>query len=434
LREEIFSEDNKEKYKKAEKDFSRKRVLTFARVVVMILSGHKMSLQNALNKLFSSLGELFSVPTASAYCQAKKKVEPEMFVHLSKVLCEDFYALYGADEEVKGWHGRRLLGGDGTYLNLPDTPELRAQFSVHENQHPGDKSQQVQALGVVLHDLLNDLGVASALAPSHSAEKSLLLEGVWSATQSGDVLVFDRNSADYTIIAKANKDGLDVIIRCPRQSFSVVNDFFKSAELERLVRLGVPQSAKTHRYVKEHELAEEIEVRLLKFKLENGEEEVLLTTLCDQLEYPRQEFYEVYGWRWRDETFYDRIKNIFELERFSGESETSIKQDFYGVIFLANLESVLSRGREEELQEEAQERQTQSLPQVNHAVSYVALVGRVANLLADPKCSIGETLKELNHLFAQNPTRKRDGRKFERKTLTHARKLRYHRYSKRVIA
>ena len=393
-----------------------------------------MSLQNAVNKFFSAVGELFCVPTASAYCQAKQKVAPQMFVHLSEVLCADFYALYGADQQVRSWHGHRLLGGDGTYLNLPDTPELRAQFSVHQNQHPGNKSEQVQALAVVLHDLLNDLGVASALGASHSAEKSLLFEGVWSATQSGDVLVLDRNSADYSIIAKANKDGLDVIIRCPRQSFAVVNEFFKSTEQERLVKLRVPQSAKTARYVKEQGLPEEVEVRLLKFELDNGEEEVLLTTLCDAQQYQRQEFYEVYGWRWRDETFYDRIKNIFELERFSGESETSIKQDFYGVIFLANLESVLSRESEEQLQEKAQERQNRSVPQVNHAVSYVALVGRVANLLADPNCSTAETLLELKHLFAQNPTRKRGGRKFERKTLTHARKLRYHRYSKRVIA
>jgi hypothetical protein len=75
----------------------------------------------------------------------------------------------------------------------------------------------------------------------------------------------------------------------------------------------------------------------VKFKLENGEEEVLLTTLCDQKEYPREEFYELYGWRWRDETYYDRIKNIFEVERFSGQTEVSIKQDFYGVILLASL-------------------------------------------------------------------------------------------------
>lgn len=69
------------------------------------------------------MGELFSVPSASAYCQAKQKVKAEVFVHLSEVLCADFYRLYGADDEVATWHGQRLVGADGTYLNLPDTED-----------------------------------------------------------------------------------------------------------------------------------------------------------------------------------------------------------------------------------------------------------------------------------------------------------------------
>ncbi len=173
---------------------------------------------------------------------------------------------------------------------------------------------------------------------------------------------------------------------------------------------------------------------MLKFKLKSGEEEVLLTTLCDQKKYRRTEFYKVYGWRWRDETFYDRIKNIFEMERFSGLSEESIKQDFHGVIFLATLESVLSQETETAMQEAAVERETKTVPQVNHAISYVALVAEVAKLLLDSEISVKETLQELKHLFRQNPTRVRKGRKYERKKVSHARKLRYHRYTKRVLA
>jgi len=44
----------------------------------------------------------------------------------------------------------------------------------------------------------------------------------------------------------------------------------------------------------------------LKFTLPTGETEVLLTTLCDQRRYPTAEFYQVYGWRWGNETYYDR--------------------------------------------------------------------------------------------------------------------------------
>jgi len=105
LKTEINSDEICEQYKESEPDFTRKRVLGFARVVVMILSGKKLSLQNSLNKFFSVIGEVFKVPTDSAYCQAKQKVKPEIFVHLSGQLNADFYRLYGADEEVKLWRG-----------------------------------------------------------------------------------------------------------------------------------------------------------------------------------------------------------------------------------------------------------------------------------------------------------------------------------------
>ncbi len=408
--------------------------MPFGCVVVLMLSGKKLSLQNALNKFFKALGKVFEVPSASAYCQAKQKVKAEVFVHLNESVTQDFYRLYGTQEKVKLWHGHRLLGADGTYLNLPDTKELRKAFSVHRNQHQTAKSEQVQALGMVLYDLLNDIGLRAAISPSHGAEKSLLFNHLWSELEVGDVLVLDRNSADYTIIAQAVRDKFEVVIRCPRQSFKAVMEFFKSTDNQRLITLHVPESLRTQKYVQQHNLPESVEVRLLKFKLDNGEEEVLLTTLCEVKKYPRQEFFKVYGWRWRDETFYDRIKNIFELERFSGLSEESIKQDFYGVVFLATLESVLSRETETAMQESATERETKTVPQVNHAVSYVALVGQVASLLADPKASVEDTLRELKHLFRTNPTRVRKGRKMERKKLTHARKLRYHRYTKRVLA
>lgn len=114
LKAEINSLEVCEKYKESGQDFTRKRLLGFARVVVMILSGKKLSLQNSLNKFFSVIGEVFKVPTDSAYCQAKQKVKSDIFVHLTEQLNADFYRLYGADEEVKLWRGHRLMGGDGT--------------------------------------------------------------------------------------------------------------------------------------------------------------------------------------------------------------------------------------------------------------------------------------------------------------------------------
>ena len=246
-------------------------------------------------------------------------------------------------------------------------------------------------------------------------------------------MVLDRGKCSYYLIAKARAEKRELIMRMPKGKFGVVDQFWESGKEEATVKLSGLRSNAV-KQLETEKLALEEEVGLLKFKLESGEEEVLLTTLLEREKYPAQEFYRVYGWRWKDATYYDRIKNVFELERFSGQSEESIKQDFYGVIFLASLESIISREVEDEIKEEAIERKTESEPQVNHAVSYVALIERVGSLLADKQKNIDEVLKELEYLFRQNPTRKREGRKYPREVITHARKLKYHRYTKRIIA
>ena len=102
-------------------DFTRERVLTWPVVILVMLRGQKVSLQTAVNKFFSAVGEVWRVVTASAYRQARQKVQPEVFVHLNAVACEEYYTRYGADDEVVLWHGQRVLGVDGSYLNLPDT-------------------------------------------------------------------------------------------------------------------------------------------------------------------------------------------------------------------------------------------------------------------------------------------------------------------------
>jgi hypothetical protein len=433
----LFSHKTCAAFRTSQNHFTRNRVLNFAKVVVIMLSGHKFSLQNALHKFFTRLGAVFSTPTASAYCQAKQKVKAEVFVHLNEVLVNDFYQLYEADNEVVRWRGHRLLGADGTKLQVPDNQANREVFSLHHNVKASDKAARLQASAMVLYDLLNDIGIKGALGKAHLGENELMFQQLWEAIQEDDVLVLDRGRISYYLIAKALKEKRHLILRMPRGKFAVVDEFFRSDKVESRVKLRVGSRKQTLQKVKAEDLAQEVEVRLLKFELSSGEEEVLLTTLLDQEAYPREEFYLVYGSRWGDETYSDRIKNVFEVERFSGQSEEAIKQDYYGVLFLASLESVLSKEVESEWKEERageEEEVAGSEVQVNHAVSYVGLVERVGSLLADKKKSLEEVMKELEYVFGQNPTRKRKGRKYPREVISHARKVQYYRYKKRIIA
>lgn len=432
VRHELHSSDTQEKYRSAPGDFSRKPTLTLPRVATLILRGHKLSQQNALNKFFRELNQPEVSLTGSAYCQARKKIKPELFVHLNAGVVEEFTTLAQADQTWQTWRGHRVLGADGTKLNLPDTAELRAAYSVVSNQH-GTAGERVQGLAVVLYDLLNEIGLAAHLGPL-AHEPKMLLDHLSSLTKANDLLVLDRNFSDYILIAWAVHHLRHLLIRCQSNSFGVVQDFLASAETDRVVTLPCSHRKKTRTMIKALGLPEQVTVRLLKFTLPTGETEVLLTTLCDQQSYPRAEFYQVYGWRWNQETYYDRIKNIFELERFSGQSKLAIEQDFHGVIFLATLESTLAQSAQAALTARAQRRPAKASPQINRAVSYVSLLDHAVALLADPELPLEEVVEQLHRLFQTNPKYNAPGRQFDRPPRSPSRSLQNQRYRKRITS
>lgn len=222
------------------------------------------------------------------------------------------------------------------------------------------------------------------------------------------------------------------VIRLPRQSFTAVTAFGAAPEQEHEVTLAVTSKARV--YVKEQQLSTTLQVRLLKVVLPTGEGEVLGTDLLNAQTYPAAEFGTVYGWRWNHETYHGRLKNIFEVERFSGSSVQAIKQDFYGVVFLATLESILSKPAQEQLTARGEARGWANPGQVNRAMSYVAVLAHVVELLGDPRRTAEETLAAIEHLMQTAPTHHRSGRRFARTKRSTAPRLRFAKYGKRVLA
>jgi hypothetical protein len=428
VREMLTAQTTIKKYRVSEPDWTRERKLPFSRVATLILSGHKLSQQTAVNRLFQELGEVEAVATNSAYSQARQKLKPELFRDLNAMIVESFYRLYDEAHGLQLWHGRRLVGVDGSYLNLPDTEELREKFSVQVNKD----GERVQALSSICYDLLNDVALSAGLGEKQ-AEKNFLQSTHLSVLKAGDVVVMDRLYADYVVMAWLLSQGLDFVIRFPQSGFIEVMEFWESGEAEREVTLKCPDSDGVRRVRREYQLPASLRIRLIRVELEDGEIEVLGTSLRDQVKYLRTEFKQVYGCRWNEETWLRRLKSIFEVERFSGTSDLAIEQDFYGVIFLASLESILSKSAEAELQRRTEQQQCQYAVQVNHAVSYLALVDHTVSLLLDEGRSIERTLEDLHRLFRTTPTPIRSGRKFPRDQTTKADSLYYQRYKKKLL-
>lgn len=80
-----------------------------------------------------------------------------------------------------------------------------------------------------------------------------------------------------------------------------------------------------------------IECRLVKVKLGNGEKEILCTSLTETEKYVHEDFEQLYHYRWNEEEAYKLLKGRIELEDVSGKTARAVKQDFYSKILLITL-------------------------------------------------------------------------------------------------
>jgi len=411
-------------------DFTRNRKLPFWKTTVLILRSWKTSLHNKLTKFFDDLNLLDVMPTASAFCQARKKIKPELFIALKDEIVKFYYKNYEKSGLVKRWNGRLLWAIDGTFINIPDTQETRNKYNIQVNQY--NKEGTVQALSSILYDVLNEICI-NAVINGTKNEKIFIFNEHVKHFNKEVITIYDRLYADYSVLSFHIKGGTDFVIRCPlTNSFKVVIDFVKSNSKDKIVNLKVTEGQK--KFVKENKLPEEITVRLVKVKLNNGDIEVLITSLLDKEIYFHRDFKWLYNKRWGIETFFDRLKNLLEVERFSTETIIGMEQDFYALIFLSTFESVLTKEDEEKLSKQNKEKELKYEYKINKSVSYSALAEHIAKLLLETNVPPLEILDKLSIIFKIGSCPQRPGRKFKRNIASPSQKLRFHKYGKRVLA
>lgn len=386
-------------------------------------------MQNAINKFFRQLGHIEQLPTASAYSQAREKFDGEAFIELNQVILKLFYR---EDEDyekiVRLWKGRRLLGIDCSMMNLPDTEELRREYTVSRNQ---GETERVQAQSSFLYDLLNDVAINAVLGKQRAEREYIFDSHEGYIRESRDITLLDMNYADYSVMAYfTSKNKLFVIRDRLTHTFKQVWEFAGDpGRKDEIITLKATHNQRER--VKHHRLPKEIRLRLIKVKLDENTYEILLTNLFDK-DISTEDFKDLYAKRWNQETYFDRIKNLFAIEKFSGFSNRIIKQDFYGTVFLSSLESVFLKDTNMQLQARRAEMKYEE--KVNRSVSISAMIDCTVDLFLNDRKPMDQKLCELKIFLKKNPVIIRPGRKFERKNQSSAKKLWFYKYKKKEIS
>jgi hypothetical protein len=345
LEDNDFKECSKDAPKKI---FCRARKLPFKLLILFILS-IKSSLQRDLDRFFGKLNNSdfsFRNATKGAFSRARQKLNPWAFQRLNELAVETFYQQ--ADYYL--WGGHRVLSIDGTTYVLPNHPTVKAEFGEH---HFGPKADSKRSLatGSMLYDVLNHITLDANLASYTTSEKDLLL-GHLDKTLPGDLLLLDRGYPSIGLFFLLRARGLEFCVRMKEDWWLQVRKFSGSDLIDGQVVFTLPKKDKKMLADYPHFQETTITCRLIKVVLENGQTEILCTSLLDTEKYPHDEFCELYHYRWNEEEAYKLLKCRAEVENFSGKTAISVKQDFHAKIFMMSLCAAYAFPIEEKVRQE----------------------------------------------------------------------------------
>lgn len=254
-------------------------------------------------------------PDTSSYCEARQRIPLGVVTRLVR----------GTAREIDGrapdswlWHGRRVSLIDGTTVSMPDTPENQAAF-------PQSKAQGI-GLGFPLARLVAMISLATgvvrdlALGPYQGKEtgEPALFRTLWDSLEAGEVALGDRCFASYFGIAGLSDRGVDVLFRMHQK---------RKFDFRRGRRLGVEDHGVTWTKPKRPEwmdertyaeLPEGLEVRELRIRVARPGfrvgELVLVTTLLDAAESPKEEVADLFLKRWNIELDLRSIKDVLQMD------------------------------------------------------------------------------------------------------------------------
>lgn len=396
------------KYRTNKSNFTRVRKLSFDVLSFCIIKLLKQNIQLELNSNFSSINRFeynkqYSI-TSSAFVQSRKKIKPEMFYDLSKIISSDFYQ--DNDENIKLYKGHRLLSIDGSTINLPVNANTKKIYGTFNNQHQTD--DVVIGRVSILYDLLNEIVLDGTLCNIATGEVPLSRNHLKDAKEN-DIIIMDRGYPSFESAYEMQERKIHFIFRCKHNFSNQTTQFYESKKKDAIIEIkpGQGGSFKGLPYTK----GATIKVRMVRITLSSGEIEILMTSLLDKDKYAYGDFKKLYFKRWGIETYYNRFKNIIGVENFSGTSDQFIQQEFNCALYMSNLQSILTKDAQEEAQEKYKNRKYEY--KINSSLSLSFIRSTLVELFTSENNN-EIIMEELKKLFILNVIPIRPGRNFPR--------------------
>jgi hypothetical protein len=267
-------------------------------------------------------------PSRSNLCEARQRLGVEPVRRVFDLVVKPL-----ATAQTRGafYHGLRLMGIDGTVLDVPDTPANDAHFGRSSGGRGDNAFPQVRKVSLV--ELGTHVEVAMAVGGYHDSEQKLV-EQLWDHLPADALLLEDRGFFSYAHWKKLNARGIKLLVR------------LKGNLILRPIRRLPDGSFLAKIYPSPHDRDRDrdgIVVRVIEYTLNDpertghGETHRLATNLFDHTLFPALELACYYHERWEEELVFDEQKTHQDPRRptkpthLRSQTPAGVEQELYAL-------------------------------------------------------------------------------------------------------
>jgi hypothetical protein len=273
-----------------------------------------------------------------AYCKARAKL-PERF--LQRLTLDVGQQVERAAPASWLWKGRHVFLADGSTVTMPDTPSNQQAYPQPKTQKPGLGFPIARV--VVLLALATAVLAGAAIGPyiGKNQGEPALLHTLLDQLQAGDVLLGDRYYASYWLVALAQGHGVHVVFR---QHHRRGYDFRRGWRLgpdDHIVVWEKPQRPKwldeeTYAVLPETLTVREVRTVVAKpgYRIK---ELVIVTTLLDADDYPKDDLTDLYHERWHVELDLRSIKTHMAMDILRCKAPHRVRKEIWTHFLAYNL-------------------------------------------------------------------------------------------------
>jgi hypothetical protein len=273
-----------------------------------------------------------------AYCQARKRLPEKFFSTVARLVGRELDARAPSDWL---WKGRRVYRFDGSTVSMPDSPANQDVYPQHDAQRPGlgFPIARIAEIFSLSSGTIIDLGVCR-YAGKGQGELSVFrrLMGFF---RPGDVVLSDRLYCTWRELLDLQKRGVHAVsqLQVMRKA-----DFRKGKRLgkgDHIVQWPKPTTIRSVDWPTYRDLPDSITVRECRVIIGQAgfrnKEIVVVTTLLDPEDFPKEEVAALYRARWNAELDLRSVKTTMQMEVVRCKTPELVRKEIWTHVLAYNL-------------------------------------------------------------------------------------------------